>query len=58
MTEQHEMDQFLRQVQAIENTIHALLQKTQLSDEEKDYILRHILAVPVSNEETYIKNAG
>lgn len=58
MTEQYEIDQFLRQVQAIERKIHDLLQKSQLSEEEKSFILRHILAVPVSNEDVYIKNAG
>ncbi|WP_342565573.1 hypothetical protein NST84_10815 [Paenibacillus sp. FSL R7-0345] len=58
MTEQYEVDQFLRQVKAIERNIHELLQKSQLSDEEQSYILRHIIAVPVSNEDVYIKNAG
>ncbi|MNC64314.1 hypothetical protein D3C75_1145020 [compost metagenome] len=56
MTEQYEIDQFLRQVQAIERHIHELLHKSQLSEEEKNYILRHILAVPVTNGDVYIKN--
>lgn len=58
MKEQYEMDQFLTEIRAIENKINHLLQQSGLSDEEKDYILDHILVVPDYNEKVFAENCA
>lgn len=58
MKEQYEIDQFLMQVGAIESKVYNLLQQSNLSDEEKNFILNHILVVPGYKEEVLAKNCA
>ncbi|WP_019910940.1 hypothetical protein [Paenibacillus sp. HW567] len=46
MKEQYEIDQFLKEIRDIESKVYQLLQQSNLSEEEKHYILNHILVVP------------
>jgi|GEM_PF-4838516 len=55
MKEQYEIDQFLMQIRDIESKIYTLLQQSNLSDEEKEYILNHILVVSGCNEGVFAK---
>ncbi|WP_156158244.1 hypothetical protein [Gordoniibacillus kamchatkensis] len=46
-----EMQQFLDQIQFIEAKVVQLIAKSNLSEQEKLYILKHILIVPGTSDE-------
>lgn len=58
MKEQYEIDQFLKQVGDIESKVYNLVQQSNLSDEEKNFILNHILVVPGYSEGILAKNCS
>lgn len=42
----HEIDEFLNQMNELENQICSLIRNSQLSESQQSFILKHILVIP------------
>ena len=47
----HEIDEFLEQMNELENQICHLIRNSQLSESQQSYILKHILVIPGKESE-------